>query len=132
MDLTEGNHWQYRFHAWQNVDGLAGKFGGITEMCDAIHEFNTQFHGYVHAGTYGHGWTHEMLEKGLSCWGQAAHNNQPSHHIQYMFIDAPPEEPSEDEWNKCIYRGQRAIRKTLLETYDPLHFAGDEDNGEMS
>eukprot|EP01069_Polyplicarium_translucidae_P010115 Polyplicarium_translucidae@DN3362_c0_g1_i3.p1 len=83
MDLTEGNHWQYRFHAWQNVDGLAEKYGGITEMCDAIHEFNTQFHGYVHAGTYGHGWTHEMLEKGVSSWGQAPRNNQTSKHIQY-------------------------------------------------
>mmetsp|Transcript_18783 Transcript_18783/g.33323 ORF Transcript_18783/g.33323 Transcript_18783/m.33323 type:complete len:177 (+) Transcript_18783:365-895(+) len=64
---------------------------------------------------------HEEIEMQSHSFGQYAHNNQPVHHVLYMFAHAG-----------CPSEGQRWIHHTLRTQYGPFGFAGDEDNGEMS
>ena len=58
---------------------------------------------------------------------QYSHNNQPVHHMLYMFMH-------NGYGSACSSKGQYYVRKTLLELYKPNSdmFPGDEDNGEMS
>mmetsp|Transcript_34020 Transcript_34020/g.46703 ORF Transcript_34020/g.46703 Transcript_34020/m.46703 type:complete len:210 (+) Transcript_34020:1137-1766(+) len=70
---------------------------------------------------------HEQTEMQEHCWGQYAHNNQPVHHMLYMYM-------YNGHASACASKGQSWIRKTLLELYKPTAdmFPGDEDNGEMA
>ena len=74
-----------------------------------------------HIGDYGTE-IHEQTEMPVNCWGQYAHNNQPTHHILYMFGATG-----------CAAKGQYWIRQALSTLYSPDSdmFPGDEDNGEM-
>lgn len=52
--------------------------------------------------------------------GQYGHNNQPSHHILYLFAMLGEQEIT-----------QRTIRTVMDRAYGSDFYAGDEDNGEM-
>jgi hypothetical protein len=52
--------------------------------------------------------------------GQYGHNNQPSHHILYLFAMLGEAETT-----------QKHVREVLDRAYGPDFFAGDEDNGEQ-
>lgn len=59
----------------------------------------------------------EMLFHSISMY---AHNNQPVHHVLYMFAHAG-----------CPMEGQRHIFNTLHSQYGEFGYTGDEDNGEV-
>lgn len=62
------------------------------------------------------------------CWGQYAHNNQPVHHMLWMFV------ASDTSYHgSCASQGQYWLRRATSTLYKPTAdmFAGDEDNGEM-
>ncbi|CAK0879496.1 unnamed protein product [Prorocentrum cordatum] len=124
---VEAGPWQYRFNVPWDPEGLAAMFreAGL-DMCDELERMMT---GPSHYGLYaGREVIHEQTEMKSHCWGQYGFNNQPVHHVPYMFAAA------EGSLNgRCASRGQRWIRKTLLELYKPgsAMYSGDEDNGEM-
>ncbi|GBG25979.1 Alpha-1,2-mannosidase, putative [Hondaea fermentalgiana] len=96
---TEGGPWQYRFYVPHDPKGLREAYENA-DPADKIHEMN------------------EMLQHSF---GEYAHNNQPVHHVLYMFAHAG-----------CPLDGQRYIHHTLRTQYGDFGYAGDEDNGEMS
>lgn len=59
----------------------------------------------------------EMMKNGI---GLYAHNNQPVHHMLYMFTHAG-----------CARSGQEYIFKALKTQYGEFGYSGDEDNGEV-
>lgn len=71
-------------------------------------------------GSYGQE-IHEMTEMRALAMGQYGHNNQPSHHILFLF--ALLGEP--DTTNKYV-------RTVMDRAYGRDYYAGDEDNGEQS
>lgn len=82
----------------------------------------------VHIGGYG-SQIHEMTEM-VDVWGQYEHNNQPVHHMLYMFGAADEDGVT----GACAAKGQYWLRKAMSTLYQPGAdmFAGDEDNGQMS
>ncbi len=126
---TEGGPFQYRFYvpfaparlaaAYQAASGAAqrGLAGGPEPvMCKALLETMRASPAYHMAGVI-----HEATEMAANCWGQYSHNNQPSHHMLYMFAHA-----------NCSARGQRWIQHAVQTLYGPQGYSGDEDNGEMA
>jgi putative alpha-1,2-mannosidase len=75
---------------------------------------------HFRVGSYGFE-IHEMTEMACASFGQYAHSNQPVHHALYLFTCAGRPD-----------RTQYWVQRVLTELYSPDHFAGDEDNGEMS
>merc|ERR1719433_2188967 len=63
---------------------------------------------------------HEMREMRMLGLGQYAHNNQPSHHVPYLFAMLGDHNTT-----------ARLVRRILSTCYSPDAFMGDEDNGEM-
>ena len=63
---------------------------------------------------------HEMTEMRALAMGQYGHNNQPSHHILYLF--AVLGDPATT---------QSAVRTVMERAYGRDFYAGDEDNGEQ-
>jgi putative alpha-1,2-mannosidase len=63
---------------------------------------------------------HEMTEMRALAMGQYGHNNQPSHHIPYLFAILGDQETT-----------QRVVRAVMERAYGRDFFAGDEDNGEQ-
>merc|ERR1711884_838636 len=63
---------------------------------------------------------HEMREMYSLNFGQYAHNNQPVHHVPYLFAMLGDHNAT-----------ARLVRAILLQAYAPDAFCGDEDNGEM-
>jgi predicted alpha-1,2-mannosidase len=124
---TEGGPWQYRFYVPHDPKGLrrayeaAGAKQGRTSkhgshMCDQLVEMMVG-----NSKVNSREMIHEIKEMQQHCFGQYAHNNQPSHHIMYMFAHAG-----------CALEGQKWIHHTLRTQYTSAGFAGDEDNGEMA
>ena len=70
-------------------------------------------------GSYGQE-IHEMVEARALGMGQYSHNNQPCHHILYLFALLGDKETT-----------QRNVRIVMEKGYGMDFFAGDEDNGEM-
>ena len=69
----------------------------------------------------------EQTELVANCWGQIAHNDQPSHHMLFVhFFDGYK--------GTCAQQGRGWVKRALLELYDSgeAMYPGDEDNGEMS
>jgi putative alpha-1,2-mannosidase len=121
-DYTEGGPMQYRFYVPFSPSGLSSLYSqNGKDMCAEFEKGQTDTLSTFHVGGYIDE-IHEQTELPLHCWGQYAHNNQPVHHMLYMFIDSP-----------CRSKAEFYIRKTLLSLYKPGAdmFPGDEDNGEM-
>lgn len=128
-DYTEAGPWQYRFHVPYDPAGfreLFAKHG--KDLCSELKRAQTQ-PGVFHLGGYGT-LIHEQTELMQNCWGQYSHNNQPVHHMLYMFIASDAEGFS----GQCAQAGQSYLRRAQLELYRPGRsmFTGDEDNGQMS
>jgi len=120
-DYTEGGPWQYRFYVPHDIKGLEALYHSDNStsisVCDTLEEMMMMKQSAFHM----HSVFHEATELPTNCFGQYGHNNQPSHHIMYIFAQAG-----------CAQKGFTWIYKVIDELYGPLGFAGDEDNGEMS
>ncbi len=93
-----------------NDDGAYMKLKGLLE--------STSDFGF---GSYGQE-IHEMTEGRALAMGQYFHNNQPVHHILYLFTLL----------GKNRYRDtQRLVRIVLNRAYGSDFYSGDEDNGEQ-
>ncbi len=118
---------QYRFYVPHDVAGLASLYASTgRDMCAELQSAQTQKTSSFHIGGYGSE-IHEQTELPDACWGQYSHNNQPSHHMLYMFMQKGYTSA------ECSAKGQYWLRKATAELYKPGSdmFAGDEDNGEM-
>ena len=125
-DYTEAGPWQYRFYVPHDPKGLSELYQSSgRSMCDTLEAVHTFPISTFHTGGYGTV-IHEMTELAVNCWGQFSHNNQPDHHMLYMYMH-------EGYASSCASKGQARIRQTLSVLYKPSAdmFAGDEDNGEM-
>jgi putative alpha-1,2-mannosidase len=123
---TESGPWQYRFYVPHDPQGLRAAYekasgnrspSSASHMCDRLLDMMTGPNTITSRGPK----IHEQIEMQNHCFGQYAHNNQPSHHILYMFAHAG-----------CPFDGQKWIHHTLTKLYTANGFAGDEDNGEMA
>lgn len=111
----EGGPWQYRFYVPHDPDGLNSiGYGGM--MCKYLNEMMTGSNKVSNRNKI-----HEETEMQRHSFGQYSHNNQPVHHVMYLFAHAG-----------CASSGQRWIRHVLNTQYTDSGFSGDEDNGEMS
>mmetsp|Transcript_11425 Transcript_11425/g.22429 ORF Transcript_11425/g.22429 Transcript_11425/m.22429 type:complete len:1010 (-) Transcript_11425:128-3157(-) len=121
---TEGGPWQYRFYVPHDPKGLRQAYedaepalpGQPSRLCQVLLDAMTRTGRVSNPDKI-----HEMLEMLQHSFGEYAHNNQPVHHVLYMFAHAG-----------CPLDGQRYIHHTLRTQYGDFGYAGDEDNGEMS
>jgi len=127
-DYTEGGPWQFRFYVPHDMEGLASLYSSSgLDLCSELDKaLDSNNPSTFHVGAYNNE-IHEQTEMPDHCWGQYAHNNQPVHHMLYMYM-------YNGHASACASKGQSWIRKTLLELYKPTAdmFPGDEDNGEMA
>ena len=122
-DYTEGGPYQYRFYVPHDAAGLAALYAASgLDMCAEL-EKGHEIAGAFHVGDYGSE-IHEQTEMLDHCWGQYAHNNQPVHHMLYMYFF---------QGTSCAHKAHYYLRKVLSSLYRPGSdmFPGDEDNGEM-
>lgn len=115
--FTEGSAWHHSFPPF-NLQVLAELHGGsdkllqkLTELFEAPAEFAV--------GSYKQE-IHEMREMRMLGLGQYAHNNQPVHHLPFLFALLGDRNMT-----------SKLVRHILSTAYSPEGFAGDEDNGEM-
>lgn len=128
-DYTEAGPWQYRFHVPYDPQGLADTYASNSlNLCDELKKAQTG-PGVFHIGGYSSN-IHEQTEFVENCWGQYAHNNQPVHHMLYMFGASD----RDGYKGACAAYGQHYLRKAQMELYSAGNdmFSGDEDNGQMS
>jgi len=115
----EGAAWQHRWNVPHDVPGLIAAMGGerafVAEL-DKMLALPPTFH----VGVYGQE-IHEMSEMAALPFGQYMHNNQPVHHVLYLFTAAGRPD-----------RTQYWVRRVLNEAYSPANFSGDEDTGSMA
>lgn len=115
--FTEGSQWHHSFPPY-NLSALADVYGGAPAVLERLHDlFSTS--GDFDVGSYRLE-IHEMREMRMLGMGQYAHNNQPVHHLPYLFALFGDHNTT-----------AKLIRRILARAYSPAGFAGDEDNGEM-
>jgi len=127
FDYTEGGPWQYRFSVPYDPQGLGDLYRSAgLDLCDTMEEMMLRPPFYQ--AYSGNSIIHEQTEMSDNCWGQYAHNNQPVHHVLYMFAAV-----AGNSTGPCAVRGQRWLRRAMTELYrpGPSMYSGDEDNGEM-
>lgn len=116
--FTEGNAWHHSFPPYV-LEDLAKLHGGKNRLLQKLHQM-MDMPGNFQVGSYGQE-IHEMTEARAVAMGQYAHNNQPSHHILYLFALLGEAKTT-----------QVLVRKVLDKCYGYDFYAGDEDNGENS
>lgn len=129
-DYTEAGPYQYRFYVPYDPKGLAALYAKSgRDVCQELTDLQTMQSTY-HMGAYSEE-IHEQTEMAENCWGQLEHNNQPTHHILWMFAAV---DPTGTLTGPCSARGQMYLRKAMASFYKPGAdaFVGDEDNGQMS
>jgi len=129
-DYTEGGPWQYKFYVPYDPSGLAALYKESgRDICEELRRTQTTTSAY-HIGAYSEE-IHEQTEMPENCWGQYEHNNQPVHHMLYMFAAV---DPQSSITGACAASGQMYLRRALTQLYKPGTdmFPGDEDNGQMS
>ena len=114
---TEGSAWHHSFPPF-DVPELARLHGGSAKLRKKLHEL-VETAGTFQVGGYGQE-IHEMTEMRAGAMGQYGHNNQPCHHLLYLF--ALLGEPATT---------QQLVRHVMDHHYGVDFYAGDEDNGEM-
>lgn len=114
---TEGNAWHTSFPPYA-LDTLSELHGGPRYVIEKLHEMIATPSKFQ-VGSYGQE-IHEMTEMRALAMGQYGHNNQPSHHILYLFAMLGESASTE-----------KYVRQVMQRAYGPDYFAGDEDNGEM-
>jgi predicted alpha-1,2-mannosidase len=115
----EGAAWQHRWNVPHDVPGLIAVLGGEQATVAALEEMLT-LPPKFNVGVYGQE-IHEMSEMAALPFGQYMHNNQPVHHVLYLFAAAGRPD-----------RTQHWVRRVLNEAYSPQDFSGDEDTGSMA
>lgn len=136
---TEGNAWHHSFPPYavscaaideqqlghlrteDGLDcngGLAALYGGKAQLLKKLRELLDTPSNFQE-GSYNQE-IHEMTEMRAFAMGQYGHNNQPVHHILYLFalLDDPR-------------TTQRTVREVLKRGFGEDFYAGDEDNGEQ-
>lgn len=115
--FVEGNSWHHSFPPYA-LNKLATLYGSEKKLLAKLHELMSTTSDF-RVGSY-HQEIHEMTEMRTLAMGQYGHNNQPSHHILYLFAQLGEVELTEQYVREVINRG-----------YGPDFYAGDEDNGEQ-
>ena len=143
MYIYSGNSWHHSFPPYA-LDSLARLHGGsdrlIRKLHQMIHEPSSFNPGTLYIpmiltfyivkvyinpciiyilGTYGQQ-IHEMTEFRAGAMGQYGHNNQPCHHILWLFAQLGERTSTE-----------KYVRQIQERAYGADFFAGDEDNGEQ-
>lgn len=111
---AEGSSWQYSFPPF-NMSALLSLHGGKDPILVKLKELFS-----VPYGKDGEMFVHERHEMQILAMGQYAHNNQPVHHLPYLFSLL-------GDHNETA----RLVRKILSHAYTVDGYSGDEDNGEM-
>lgn len=115
--FTEGSSWHHSFPPYA-LETLVRLHGGQQKLLAKLREMLVSASGF-NPGSYGQQ-IHEMTEFRAGAMGQYGHNNQPCHHILYLF--ALLGDRSSTETN---------VRQVMDRAYGTDFFAGDEDNGEQ-
>lgn len=130
---TEGNSWHHSFPPYAvsctTVDetqdarflckgGLAQLHGGKEKLLEKLHSLLETTSNFQ-VGSYGQE-IHEMTEMRAFAMGQYGHNNQPVHHILYLFAMLGDAATTQEK-----------VREVMDKAYGEDFFAGDEDNGEQ-
>jgi predicted alpha-1,2-mannosidase len=115
----EGAAWQHRWNVPHDIPGLIAAMGGDTAFAAELDKM-LALPPTFHVGVYGQE-IHEMSEMAALPFGQYMHNNQPVHHVLYLFAAAGRAD-----------RTQYWVRQVLNEAYSPANFSGDEDTGSMA
>jgi predicted alpha-1,2-mannosidase len=119
--FTEGNSWQYTWAVFHDVQGLINLMGGKEKFINMLDShfvlppiFDDSYYGGI---------IHETREMQIENMGNYAHNDEPSHHILYLYdyVGQP--------W-KTQYWVREVMNRLYLPTADG--FCGDEDTGQMS
>jgi len=122
-DYTEASGWIMAFTTVYDGNGLANLYGGQEAFAKKLDEFFADDVDAMKKVTTGG--IHEEMEAREVRMGQYAHNNQPSHHIAYMY-----------SFTNEPYKTQALTRTVLKKLYVGSEigqgYCGDEDNGEMS
>lgn len=113
--FREASAWQYRYYVPHDPVSL-DSYGYNGKMCKYLDDMMTN--PYKPTRLNG---IHEKLELYNHMFGQYSHNNQPSHHILYMYQHVG-----------CGKQGQKWIKYVLENSYTETSYPGDEDNGSMS
>jgi predicted alpha-1,2-mannosidase len=116
---VEGSAYQHRFDAPHAMPELIEAMGGKEKVVAELEKMIKMFPDFD-TGAYGSE-IHEMSEMAAVNFGQYGHNNQPSHHMLYVFTVAGRQDLAA-HW----------ARRVMEELYSPDLFAGDEDTGSMS
>jgi predicted alpha-1,2-mannosidase len=118
---TEGNAWQWLWSVQHDVAGLIELLGGKQAFARKLDTLFTMTSEYK-VGGYGRV-INEMREARLVNMGQYAHNNEPSHHVIYLydFVGQP-------------WKAQKLTHQVMERLYGPGPggWLGEEDTGEMS
>lgn len=115
----EGGAWQHRWDVPHDIPGLIEALGGKEKAAAALKQMLTLPPDF-NVGVYGQE-IHEMSEMAAIPFGQYSHNNQPVHHVLYLFVAAGRPDQT-----------QYWVRRALDELYSPEQFSGDEDTGSMA
>jgi len=113
----EGNAWHHSFPPYA-LKGLINLHGGQDKLLKKLHDLLARSSDFGH-GSYRFE-IHEMTEMRAGAMGQYAHNNQPSHHLLYLFAQLG-EGKTTQKW----------VRDVMERAYGEDFYAGDEDNGEQ-
>ncbi|CAE7306580.1 unnamed protein product [Symbiodinium sp. KB8] len=114
---TEGSAWHHSFPPF-DLDTLMELHGGRDKLTQKLDELFTVPSNFK-TGSYKNE-IHEMREMRMLGMGQYAHNNQPAHHLPYLFAMLGDHNTT-----------AKLVRQILTRAYSPEGYAGDEDNGEM-
>eukprot|EP01041_Mallomonas_annulata_P009664 gene9664-20093_t len=114
---TEGNAWHHSFPPWA-IQQLKVLYGSKEKLLEKLHKM-FEIPSTFLEGSYGQE-IHEMTEMRALAMGQYGHNNQPCHHIIYMFALLGDRASTEN-----------LVRYVLDHAYGIDFYAGDEDNGEQ-
>jgi len=114
---TEGSAWHHSFPPF-NISALVQLHGGQDALLQRLRQLLAA-PGVFKPGSY-RSEIHEMREMRQLALGQYAHNNQPSHHLPYIFSMLGDQNET-----------AALVRSVLHRAYSPDSFIGDEDNGEM-
>lgn len=114
---TEGNAWHHSFPPFA-IEQLVTLHGSRTNLLKKLNHL-VKMPSNFRPGSYGFE-IHEMKEGRAVAMGQYGHNNQPSHHILYMFALLGDRESTETY-----------VRVIMDRAFGRDFYAGDEDNGEQ-
>jgi len=116
---VEGSAWQHRWDVMHDIPGLIAAMGG-NECAVANLDKMLATPPIFHTGIYGQE-IHEMSEMAAVNFGQYGQNNQPSHHLLYIYAVAGRPD-----------RTQYWVRRSMNELFSPDSYPGDEDTGSMA